>query len=142
MEQTGVVVRRSSALRRAQLVHRVLKSARVLWVDDHPENNAYECSILEALGISVTQVTSTKGALARAKAGKYDVILSDIKRTHSNSGLQMLRRLQAAGCTADVIFYVGCVDQRCQTPLGAFGITDQPESLLHYVFDVLERKRV
>lgn len=140
--QTEAVIRRSSALRRAQLVHRVLKGAHVLWVDDQPENNAYECRILQALGISVARSTSTKGALAKAQTGKYDVILSDIKRSHSNSGLRLLDRLREAGCTTEVIFYVGRVDNGQPTPPGAFGITDQPEPLLHFVFDVLERKRV
>src|SRR5215207_3488799 len=41
---------------------RRLSGARVLWVDDRPENNIYERRSLEALGIGFTLSTSTEDA--------------------------------------------------------------------------------
>jgi CheY-like chemotaxis protein len=111
-------------------------------VDDYPRNNAYECRSLAALGIHVEFVTSTDEALAKVRTGAYDVILSDMARERPDAGLVMLRRLRESGCRTEVIFYVGQLDKRRGLPIGAFGITNQPEPLLHYVFDVLERQRL
>jgi CheY-like chemotaxis protein len=142
VEQARAIVARSSALRRAQLVKTVLAGARVLWVDDHPRNNAYECRTLAALGIQVEFATSTEEALAKVCPASYDVILSDMARDQPDAGLVLLHRLRQAGCPTEVVFYVGQLDKGRGVPAGAFGITNQLEPLLHYLFDVLERQRV
>jgi CheY-like chemotaxis protein len=141
-EQAQAVVAQSSALRRAQLVHPVLKGARVLWVDDQPRNIAYECQALIALGVAVELAVSTDAALAKVRQASYDVILSDMARDRPDAGLVLLRMLREVGCPTEVVFYVGQVDKGKGVPAGAFGITNQPEPLLHYVLDVLERSRV
>jgi hypothetical protein len=41
-----------------------------------------------------------------------------------------------------LIFFIGEVDKNKPVPIGAFGITDDFEDLIHYVLDVLERKRI
>src|SRR5262245_3013464 len=65
VEQAREVVKRSSALRRAELVNAALNGAAVLWVDDHPSNNAYERQVLVALGIRFDLATTTAEALAK-----------------------------------------------------------------------------
>jgi CheY-like chemotaxis protein len=142
VQQARAVVAQSSALRRAQLVQPVLEGARAPWVDDHPRNNAYECRTLTALGIQVEFAVSTEEALAKSRGVSYDVILSDIARERPDAGLVLLGRLREAGCLTEVVFYVGQMDKRWGVPVGAFGITNQPEPLLHLVFDVIERRRV
>jgi CheY-like chemotaxis protein len=142
IEQARAVVARSSALRRAELVKRVLQGAAVLWVDDHPANNAYEQRVLTALGMRLELATSTAEALAKVGRSGYDVILSDMARSTPDSGLGLLRKLRESGCGTEVVFYVGRVDPSRPTPTGAFAIADRPGPLLHYVFDVLERHRV
>ena len=142
VEQARAVVARSSALRRAELVKRVLQGAAVLWVDDRPENNAYEQRVLTALGMRLDHARSTAEALAKVGRSGYDVILSDMARSMPDSGLGLLRKLREGGCRTEVVFYVGKVDPSRPTPTGAFGIADRPGPLLHYVFDVLERHRV
>jgi hypothetical protein len=135
------VLARSSALRRAELVAAAVRGARVLWVDDVPGNNRSECQLLTALGLRVDQVRSTAEALTALASATYDLILSDMARDEeSNAGLRMLGRL--GGGSPPVVFYVGCVDESRSAPRGSFGIADQPESLLHLVLDVLERRRV
>jgi CheY-like chemotaxis protein len=142
VQRAREIVSRSTALRRAELVRSVLQGARVLWVDDHPRNNAYECRTLAALGITVEQVVSTHEALEKTRRATYDVILSDMARDRPDAGLELLRKLREAGCRTEVIFYVGRVEKDRGVPAGAFGLTNQPEPLLHYIFDVLERQRV
>jgi CheY-like chemotaxis protein len=135
------VFERTPALRRAQLVGRVIQRARILWVDDLPENNRSECRLFKALGAEVQQVQSTREGLGAVAKGPWDVVLSDMDRDGvADAGLQLLRQLPRG--SPPIIFYVGRVDESRPIPCGAFGIADQPETLLHLVLDVLERYRV
>ncbi len=135
------VLARSSALRRARLVESVVRGARVLWVDDYPENNRNECSLLRALGVEVEQVRSTQEAIDKLSQNRYDLLLSDIARHGvADAGLRMLKQLVQGA--PPLVFYVGRLDQSQGVPCGAFGIADRPEPLLHLVLDVFERHRV
>src|SRR6187397_1774348 len=49
----------SPALRRARAVPQVLDGARILWIDDNPENNEWERAMLRTLRAEVTAVTRT-----------------------------------------------------------------------------------
>jgi CheY-like chemotaxis protein len=134
------VLARSPALRRAALVSQVVEGARILWADDAPDNNRDECQMLAALGAMVRQVRSTDEALGELH-GTWDLVLSDVDRDGiADAGLQMLGRLPPGA--PPVVFYVGRVDGSKPVPRGAFGIADRPETLLHLVLDVLERRRV
>jgi CheY-like chemotaxis protein len=135
------VFARSPALRRAERAGLALRGKRVLWVDDYPHNNVYECRALGALGIEVEQVTTTLDGLTRALAGGYDLVLSDIAREWPDDGLELLRRMRQAGCDTPVVFYVGKADPRRGVPARAEGIADSPEPLFDLVFGVLEQKR-
>jgi hypothetical protein len=70
------------------------------------------------------------------------VIVSDMARDRPDAGLLLLQKLRDAGSPTEVAFYVGQLDKRKGVPLGAFGITNLREPLLHLIFDVLNRKRV
>lgn len=142
VEEAREVVARSSALRRAELVKVACDGATLLWVDDHPANNAFERQAFTSLGMRVHYVMSTSQALTAIARETYDVILSDMARDTPDAGLVLLRKLREAGCQTEVVFYVGSVDTSRPTPLGAFGMADHPEPLFHYVLDVLERHRV
>lgn len=52
-----------SSIRRARIVASFLVGARILWVDDHPENNINEKRTLEDFGVQVDQVRSATEAL-------------------------------------------------------------------------------
>ena len=58
----------SSGLRRAELVGSVLRGARVLWVDDHPENNAWERELFRSLGVVIISVESTRSAVCELES--------------------------------------------------------------------------
>jgi CheY-like chemotaxis protein len=54
--------------------------ARILWVDDHPDNNRLEEKVLNDIGIDVRRATSTKEALSLLPGLKPDLIISNIMR--------------------------------------------------------------
>jgi CheY-like chemotaxis protein len=132
-----------SSIRRARIVANFLVGARILWVDDHPENNINEKRTLEDFGVQVDQVKSTTEVLNRLLGRRFDLILSDMDRDGcSDAGMELLRNLRSSDCPIPLVFYVGKVDPNRGVPVGAFGIADQPEPLLHLVLDVLERQRI
>ncbi len=59
---------------------RRLQGARILWVDDRPDNNRFERQALEALGIDIDLSTSTDDALGKIRRRSYDLIISDMGR--------------------------------------------------------------
>ena len=133
---------RSQVLRRAQTVVPALEpGAQILWVDDHPEYNLSERRMLQSLRIFIDEALSTEQALARFERVEYDLVVSDMSRDGDDqAGLRLLAEIRNRGIEAPVIFYVGRIDP--SVPPGAFGITVRPDELLHYILDVLERRRL
>jgi CheY-like chemotaxis protein len=130
-----------SVQKRAQVVQPLLEGARVLWIDDHPSNNIYERTALAAVGVTVDLAMSTGEALHVASALPPDVVISDIDRGGNPvAGLEGLSALRRSGLKVPFVFYVSKLDETKPTPPGAFAITNRPDSLLHYVFDLLERR--
>jgi CheY-like chemotaxis protein len=138
-DHIAAVYAQSGALRRASAHKTLLDEARVLWIDDHPENNSWERRSLEGFGVVFVTVQTTTSALAVLAREPFDVIISDIGRDSGPTGLAALPALQAAAPHLPVIFYVG--DLIPGTPAGAFGIANDPEELLHLLMDVLARLR-
>jgi CheY-like chemotaxis protein len=133
---------RSTGLRRAEQVEKVLRGARLLWVDDHPENNAWERELFRSLGVANVSVESTRSALACLQTETFDLVLSDIKRDdESTDGVEGAMQIHAARPTVPILFYVQHLSST-RVPEPASGITDEPNELLHLVLDRLERARV
>jgi len=133
---------RSTGLRRAEQVEKVLRGARLLWVDDHPENNAWERELFRSLGVVIVPVESTRSALACLQTETFDLVLSDIRRDDdSTDGLEGATQIHAARPTVPILFYVQNLSGT-RVPEPASGITDEPNELLHLVLDRLERARV
>ena len=79
-------------------VMRRLSDARVLWVDDRPENNLFERRALEALGMHLTLSKSTEDALHKTQLSHYDVIISDMGRPPDpRAGYTLLDALRKRG---------------------------------------------
>ncbi|MCI0752149.1 response regulator [Teichococcus vastitatis] len=79
---------------------------RILWVDDLPENNVIEASILRRQGIEVSAAGSSAEAHQKLAGGQWDLVISDIDREgRSDEGLRFLADLRRAGRTIPVIFY-------------------------------------
>jgi CheY-like chemotaxis protein len=132
----------SSGLRRAEMVEKVMRGARVLWVDDHPEHNAWERELFRSLGVVIVSVESTRSALACLETEPFDVVVSDIARDdESGDGVEGARQIRRAMPSLPIVFYVGSLTSR-EVPEVASGITNDPNELLHLVLDRLERARV
>jgi CheY-like chemotaxis protein len=114
---------------------------RILWVDDRPENNAFEIATLRGEGAEITQVRSTKEALELISQNpqKYDIIISDMGRREGLSflgtaGLELLRALRARDIQTPFYFYStsqalkGHIDEI--TSAGASGATTSPVELV------------
>ena len=73
----------------------------------------------------------------------HDLVISDIGREPgAEDGLELLPRLLDLGYEGRVIFYIGEYEPRLGIPVGAHGVTDRPDELLHLVLDVLERRKL
>ena len=87
--------------------------------------------------------SSTLAAAALANSGGgYDLILSDIARPESGkAGLEFLEsyRQRPIEQRVPLVFYVSVRDEEQPLPVGAFGLTNRPDTLVHLVIDALER---
>ena len=128
------------ALRRLATSGALMKGARLLWVDDHPDEIVQESRVFEAAGARITRVRTTRDALSQLDKRNYDVVLSDIRRGDDGAaGLRFASALAQRQNAPPLIFYVG--KMRRPTPDTAFGITNRPSELVHLTLDVLARVR-
>jgi CheY-like chemotaxis protein len=75
--------------------------ARILWVDDNPDNNVYELQTLESKGMSVTTATNTVEALKALHTEKYFAVITDMGRLEGGSynpkaGLELVKTIRNA----------------------------------------------
>lgn len=71
---------------------------RILWVDDHPENNVDEKRFLEGQRMAVYNVTSSDDALELLAMYRYDAVVSDMGRNGNPlAGLDLVQAMRARG---------------------------------------------
>jgi CheY-like chemotaxis protein len=135
----------------------LLRRARILWVDDHPENNLPVAGLLRHFGASVDLPRSNAEAIGLMGAGRYDVVISDVARDDEGAGSE-LKGIELAELIFDrwglrPILFVGRFNpatlpsaspaqrleliQRIQR--STFAITNRVDEVLQYVLDMLER---
>ena len=85
---------------------------RVLWVDDNPENNAFEIAKLRDDGLQVVQATSTDEAMGILLSGRLEVdaIISDMGRrergkNRTEAGLTLIQEVRGANIRVPVFIY-------------------------------------
>lgn len=112
---------------------------RILWVDDHPENNAYECSAMESIGVEVIQVTNNRDAYFKLEFFKYDLVITDIGRdAEPENGLDLLERIKARTPTLPVIVYTSedtVHSLQLSHRFGGSPLTANPATLLQMVIE-------
>lgn len=117
--------------------------ARVLWVDDRPENNRYERQALEALGVRFVLSTSTEDALAKAAQGTFDAVISDMGRPPDpRAGYTLLDALRGRGDQTPFLIYAGSRAPEHVTESrrhGALGCTNRPQELIEMVLEAIGR---
>ena len=134
---------KKAALNRAKHHLNTFRNTRILWADDHPENNRNERRMLRQLQADVGIATNSNEALEMMRCDFYDLVISDIARNDKDDldGLQFLSELRKTDDDTPVIFYVGVVQAGKGVPEHAFGITNRPDELLHLTLDALERNK-
>jgi CheY-like chemotaxis protein len=108
----------------------------VLWVDDYPENNAFEMDALLRNQIAVDQAASTREAVGKATSRSFDAIITDIGREADgeDAGLDLLKALKEHNIAAPVIVYASAAAagraREAALALGAYGVTSSGTELL------------
>ncbi len=132
---------RSALLRRVSVQAERARGRTVLWIDDQPEMVHHEREMLEALGMRVLVADSSLEAFEFLDRFRPDLVISDVARGRvADEGIRVLPALRALAEPAKVILYVARFDPEAPIPAGAFGITNDPEELLHLVLDAVERE--
>lgn len=110
----------------------------VLWVDDHPEDNALLAEQVRDGGARVDVARTTNEALDRLSHRQYRLIISDMARQENGSydpgaGVALLRDLRDVGIETPVVIY--CSQQsrlrhgRAALEAGAVTVTDSSVQL-------------
>lgn len=117
----------------------------VLWVDDHPENNALLIEQLQRNAVRTDLAKSTSEALAFLNQRRYGAVLSDMGRTEKgvevpDAGLRLLRTIRASGQNIPILFYTSTFAARTYgqeaTEGGATVITSSPTVLFESLQDL------
>jgi formate hydrogenlyase transcriptional activator len=75
--------------------------ARILAVDDTPQNLKLLCDLLAAKGYAVATATDGKTALEKVRAGQFDMVLLDVMMPGPD-GFETCARLKADASTRDI----------------------------------------
>lgn len=110
---------------------------RLLWVDDHPDNNIVEKAYFEKHHITVYQVTSTEAALTSLALYEYTAIISDMGRDGEVlAGLNLLRALRERENHTPFLMYTIVLTQAQQQLLEEYqgqGVAVEPNKLYQLV---------
>lgn len=135
----------------------LLADARILWVDDHPENNAPILELFRRYGAVIDCPTSNPEALRLLRAARYDVIISDVGRDSEGpdselKGLELAETVYRQWSQQVVLFTarfnpatVPGVSPEARLELvrrvqrSVFGMTNRVDIAVHLILDVLER---
>jgi CheY-like chemotaxis protein len=118
-----------------------LSGRRVLWVDDHPENNTLEVQSLNSLGIEVTFAESTADALRLFTGKQFDVVVSDMARHDDDqAGYALLEKIRQIHRKMPFILYSSSnsLEQaKSIVSSGAYGATSKASELVELVVSAI-----
>jgi CheY-like chemotaxis protein len=129
--------------RKLKLAGPTLKNLKVLWVDDHPENNFYLRRILSDLGIQITIAVNNAEALDAAKRHDFDIVISDFNRDEPlrENGGELALELNKLGYEVSFVFYTSDPNKVPeQVRRVAVDATNDPASLLSTVAELAIQK--
>ena len=109
----------------------------ILWVDDHPENNVNERTILEHYGLQFSLALNTEQALNLMHNNKFSLVISDMGRKEGNNeGYVLLEKIREFDKNIPFIIYAGskAPEHIKQTKeKGGQGCTNNPGELVDLV---------
>lgn len=116
---------------------------RILWVDDNPGNNrALGQFLTELIDVQIDYALSTAEAMEiLRRRGDYSMVITDMARgVDRNAGIDLIREMHKENLSIPTVIY-GSKDSSTEgVPPGAFGLTNRPDLLLHYIVDICERE--
>lgn len=118
-----------------------LEQRTILWVDDLPDNNAWERRALEGYGMQFVLARSTEQAEDLLRLRSFDAVISDLGRPRDRrAGFTLLRRTRVQHPHAPYFIYCGSRDPelvREAQAQGAQGLTNDPAELISMVLAAL-----
>jgi DNA-binding response OmpR family regulator len=106
---------------------------RVLWVDDHPENNVREKRYLENHRVAVYQVRTTEDALTLLPLYQYGAVISDMGRSERPlAGMDLLKAMRARGDRRPFLVYTvhsSLAQRRLVAETGGQRVIEKPKEL-------------
>lgn len=163
-EQTEPEVRQAvgqatkqTVLNRVERNADLLRRARALWVDDHPENNTSIVDLLRHFGTVVETPRSNGDALALMTTTRFDVVLSDVGRDDegpesSLAGVRLAEEVFSRTGQQTILFTARFDPLRLPGASDAerlalartisrvvSGRTNRYDEVLHLILDTLER---
>jgi CheY-like chemotaxis protein len=118
--------------------------ARILWVDDRPEGNAFEMARLKERGIQIDEASTTEEALRLFEPQKYSLVITDMYRRedgikNADAGIDLLKELRSVDPGVIVIAYSGTPSKR---QYGSFFLKDGGKAITSSsveLFEILAR---
>jgi len=122
---------------------RPLAGKKILWVDDHPENNSYESNLFVRLGARINVARSTREAIGQLDHGKYDLLITDIHRVEDDvekptAGYTLIAKTETRDPYTPSVIYtsnIERVDPIESAP--ASGVADDPRALADLVVKLI-----
>ena len=118
-----------------------LDTARILWVDDNPENNQYEREALAALGIQFVLAKSTSEALPLLSSERFQLVITDFKRRDDErAGYTLLEEVKNLKNPPPVIIYSSSASRGFEEEAkkrGALAETNQPQRLFSLAIEAI-----
>jgi CheY-like chemotaxis protein len=123
---------------------------RILWVDDHPENNAFQIARLKSKNIDVIEARSTSEAMQVLSGGRgFGAVISDMGRQedgtfHARAGIELMDQIHNLGIPLPIFFFTtrSQVDRVRDDPSATrmAGVTSSPVELFEMLRPVLGRE--
>lgn len=111
--------------------------ARVLWVDDNPQNNLQELAYLKQHQVAVYSVTNSNDALTLLSLYHYDAVISDMGRADDPlAGLKLLQAMRQQGIKTAFYLYTimpSAAKSQLLQQHGAQGVATEPQQLYKYI---------
>ena len=121
-----------------------LSRAKILWVNDNPDNNIYERNALGVLGIHFCLATDTKEALKYLKETKFNLIISDFKlKDDPQGGYRLLAEIKKLPSPPPFIIYSYSANPEFEKDAkvrGAYGETNSPQRLFELSVNAIQEK--
>jgi DNA-binding response OmpR family regulator len=118
---------------------------RVLWVDDHPQNNTAERLYLERRHVAVYEVTTTEEALELLSMYDYRAVISDMNRNGKPlDGLALVKEMRRRKDATPFILYTvvpSAAQRRLLGEAGGQTAAAKPAELYAAVLPLAARRR-